>query len=632
MHILSSLRNTTSLRNICLVLIDITLIFITLFLSFFFSNGSLDDYKIIYSLKFYFLSALTGIIIYFFSGQYNDLSRYFGSQAIYKLVLRNFIFVCTLAIYKVFIFKTSVHEINLFLFLFLIVGFSGFIRFLIRDYLNFRSANSNKSITRVAIYGAGNAGAQLASSLKLSRKYQILTFIDDSKKLWGMKLNGIPIISPKNISKFSKRIDQVLLAIPSLDDKRRFKILNYLQNQKLSSLTIPSFDELSNGEAQINTLKPIIIDELLGREVVIPNQNLLIPSVKNQSVMITGAGGSIGSELCREILKLHPLKIVLLEHSEANLYNISLELNNNNFDNINIKSCLGNACDKRKLDKIFIEEKIDIVFHAAAYKHVPLVEENPLSGLNNNVFSTFEICKSAQKNQVKKVILISTDKAVRPSNVMGASKRLAELVVQAFSASNYLEKSNVTQFSIVRFGNVLDSSGSVVPLFRKQIQEGGPITLTHPEIIRYFMTIKEAAQLVLQSSFISKGGEVFLLDMGNPVKIKKLAEQMILFNGKTIKDNDNPSGDIEIKITGLRPGEKLYEELLIDAKSEKTIHPLIYKAKEKYIEKKVLFPEIDLLKKSIENQDIYESLKTLKKLVKEWEYKKIRVSKTISSR
>ncbi len=363
-------------------------------------------------------------------------------------------------------------------------------------------------------------------------------------------------------------------------------------------------------------MRPINIDQLLGREPVKPNNSLMIKAVENKCIFVSGAGGSIGSEICRKISLNNPKRLILFDVSEINLYKIHKDLINNNY-NFEIIPILGNACNEKLLSDIFCKYSIDLVFHAAAYKHVPLVEINPLEGIYNNVFSTKTLCEISIKFSVPKFIFISTDKAVRPTNVMGASKRLAELVIQGFANQNYIFN-NKLKFAIVRFGNVLGSSGSVVPLFMDQINSGGPITLTHPKVVRYFMTIFEAAELVIQSSSLAKGGELFLLDMGEPVLIKDLAEKMIKLSGKKINSPEKSNNSIEIIITGLRKGEKLYEELLIDATAQKTEHPLIYKACEKSLSLDYLERKLDELKCSIEYMDDAKTFEILKKLVPEW--------------
>ena len=409
-------------------------------------------------------------------------------------------------------------------------------------------------------------------------------------------------------------IDQVLLAIPSLPRSERRRIVDGLQSFGIPVLQVPSVDDLTSGRATIDALRPIAIEDLLGRDEVLADSQLLGPCIRDSVICVTGAGGSIGSELCLQILALSPSRLILLERSEPALYAIEQQLRSHVSEGVVLHAVLGSAHDSKLLLRLFADQAVDLVFHAAAYKHVPLVEANPLAGLANNVGSTDQVCRAAVATGVSQVVLISTDKAVRPTNVMGASKRLAELVVQAHA----LETTS-TRFSMVRFGNVLGSSGSVVPLFRRQIASGGPITLTHPEIIRYFMTIPEAATLVLHSSVLAQGGDVFLLDMGEPVWIKALAEQMVRLSGLSLRDEEHPDGDIEIICTGLRPGEKLYEELLIDAESEPTAHPLIYRAKERSLPPNELWPQLEALSSAIAAQDVDAALKLLEELVPEWQ-------------
>ena len=391
---------------------------------------------------------------------------------------------------------------------------------------------------------------------------------------------------------------------------------------------MPSIEDIVNGQMKIDSLKPISIESLLGRDEINVNLEYAKPIIQDSSICVTGAGGSIGSELCIQILKLKPNKLVLFEQSEINLYKIFEELKGslNQSKYTELIPILGSANNSKLLEKVLDNNEVKTIFHTAAYKHVPLVEKNPIAGVFNNVITTLTICKIAVKAKTKQVILVSTDKAVRPNNVMGASKRLAEIIFQAFASEELKSKLKnkhyiPTLFSIVRFGNVLASSGSVVPLFKKQINNGGPITLTHKDIIRYFMTIKEAVQLILITTTMSEGGDVFLLDMGEPVKILTLAEQMIKLSGLTIKNANNPNGDIEILETGLRPGEKLFEELLIDAEAIKTDHPLIYRANENHIEYEILIKKLKILEQNIIENNLKEVLKILSILVPEWNAK-----------
>ncbi len=568
------------------------------------------------------LFTLIVLPVYAVSGHYKSLTRYVGSSSVYKLVFRNFIIILVLALLpeKLSIPFESIKGWILFWLLF--TGISSVVKFILRDFLINISNSSNTYIRRVAIYGAGYSAAQLFLALRFSGTYNVVAFFDDNPLLWKRDIHGIPILPPSRLSGISDQIDQVLLAIPSLKYTRRQKILKYLSSLNIPVLQIPSIEEIASGKANIDSLRPIAIEELLGRELVNPDAKLISKGINNSVVCVTGGAGSIGSELCRQILNLKPKKLILLDNNEPSLYKIEQELNLLRDDNIKLEFVLGSTLNKKLIKRIFRENKVQLVFHAAAYKHVPIVENNPIQGLLNNVISTKIVCQAAEEESVDQVVLISTDKAVRPTNVMGASKRLAELIVQA-KAEESLEKLRnkafkATNFSMVRFGNVLGSSGSVVPLFKKQIALGGPITLTDNKIIRYFMTIPEAANLVLQSVPLAKGGDVFLLDMGKPVYIRDLAEKMVRLSGLTIKDNNNPTGDIEIIITGLRPGEKLFEELLIDGECHPTEHPLIFRAQEKMIPPKDFWPLLETLESSIDLDQNLKSLALLEQLVPQW--------------
>ncbi len=387
----------------------------------------------------------------------------------------------------------------------------------------------------------------------------------------------------------------------------------------MSVLRIPSLSEIASGKSRIDSLRPILIEDIIGRDTIPPDPNLLLKAIDHKSILITGAGGSIGSELARKVLNNNPSILILLEINEPSLYRIKEELSKK-FPEEKIIPILGSATSKKLIEILIHKYKINLIFHSAAYKHVPLVEENPITGIENNIFSTLNICEVSNRLNIEKVVLISSDKAVRPANFMGASKRLSELIFQAYSKIN-IENENKTCFTMVRFGNVLGSSGSVVPLFTKQISEGGPLTITHKEMVRYFMTIEEASDLVIQSCALAEGGEIFLLDMGKSVYIKNLAEKMIKLAGLKVQNDNNPKDGIEIIYTGLRPGEKLFEELLISAKSEKTLHPLIYKAREDSISPKVLFNTLEELKCSLHDFNFEGSSILLKTLVPEWENK-----------
>jgi FlaA1/EpsC-like NDP-sugar epimerase len=445
----------------------------------------------------------------------------------------------------------------------------------------YRSILKQGARAKVLIYGAGSTGRQLVAAMANSHEMQVVGFLDDDDRLHGHVLNGQPIYNPVDLSQLVSTlgISDVLLAMPGLNRKSRNDILIRIRAARVAVRTLPSMTELAQGKVSVSDLRELDIDDLLGREAVAPNHILLVKNISGKVVLVTGAGGSIGSELCRQILAVKPAKLLLIEQSEFALYAIHQELEEKQAQkNSVLVPLLASVQDVDRMREIMATWQPDTVYHAAAYKHVPLVEHNPAEGVKNNVLGTLRTAQAAAENGVADFVLISTDKAVRPTNIMGASKRLAELVLQALAPT----QSN-TRFSMVRFGNVLGSSGSVVPRFRQQIRDGGPVTLTHPEITRYFMTIPEAAQLVIQAGAMAKGGDVFVLDMGQPVKIMDLACRIIELSGLQVKNAQNPDGDIDIEITGLRPGEKLYEELLIGDNPRPTSHPRIMKAHEEHI-------------------------------------------------
>jgi FlaA1/EpsC-like NDP-sugar epimerase len=434
---------------------------------------------------------------------------------------------------------------------------------------------------KVVIYGAGETGNNLATQLQLSGEFNPVAFIDDNERLHGSVLSGLTVHHPHRLAILIKQygVTRILLALDNINRQERVRIIRYLEPLLVQVQTIPPVTDIVRGVARINELRNIQIEDLLGRDPVEPDVHLMSKNTTGKVVMVTGAGGSIGSELCRQLIKLQPQKIILFEQNEFNLYRIEKELSAiqaGSENPVELVSLLGSVQNFPLLDMVMRQFGVHSVYHAAAYKHVPMVEQNIIEGVKNNLFGTKNAAEAALRNNVKNFVLISTDKAVRPTNIMGASKRLAELVLQDLAS-----RPSKTIFSMVRFGNVLDSSGSVVPRFREQINKGGPITVTHKDIVRYFMTISEAAQLVIQSASIAQGGDVFVLDMGEPVKILDLAREMALLSGYSIKDEHNPNGDIEIVFTGLRAGEKLYEELLCGENCEGTIHPRILRAQEK---------------------------------------------------
>ena len=451
-------------------------------------------------------------------------------------------------------------------------------RFIVR-YLVYYNVNGGAA-KPVAIYGAGEAGARLSSVLLGGPDFQPVAFIDDKRSLHGSRINGIKVYSRNALAQLIRDhdIERVLLAIPSSSMRRKQEILRVLEPLGIHVQVMPDLSDIISGLAHIDELRDVDVVDLLGRDAVPPDPRLFASCIRGKSVMVTGAGGSIGSELCRQIVRLSPRRLILFEMSELALYTIEGELAEFAArENVatEIIPLLGNAHHRHRVREVLSTYQVQTLYHAAAYKHVPIVEHNVVEGIHNNVISTWYTAEAARETGVETFVLISTDKAVNPANVMGATKRLAELVLQALQ-----ERSTTTRFCMVRFGNVLASSGSVVPLFKKQIREGGPVTVTHPDVIRYFMTIPEAAQLVIQAGAMAKGGDVFVLDMGRPVLIDDLARRMINLMGLTVRDTANPDGDIEITYTGLRTAEKLFEELLIGSNITGTDHPMIMRAME----------------------------------------------------
>ena len=556
---------------------------------------------------------LIGLPVFVFTGQYKGLSRYVGSRALYELSVRTGLITLLLAGLGWFMSWLAPPRSSWFLFWFLLTGFCGALRFALRDVLLSWQRRGKAQATAVVIYGAGEAGAQLAAALRIDQHHSLMAFVDDNPQLWGRTLAGVNVLAPQDLP--GLQAEQVLLAMPSIQRAARKRIVDQVQAQGLAVLQVPSIEEITSGKARIDSLRPVAIEELLGRDPAPADPELLADCIRGKVVLVSGAGGSIGSELCRQILREGPRKLLLLERSEPSLYAIHHELQRGG---VELVPLLGSARDPVLVDLALRQHGVEVIFHAAAYKHVPMVEANPLAALGNNLLATQAMVRAAIAAGVERFTLISTDKAVRPTNVMGASKRASELVVQA------LAQGSSTCLSMVRFGNVLGSSGSVVPLFRQQIASGGPITLTHPEIVRYFMTIPEAAQLVIQSAVLARGGDLFLLDMGEPVRIKSLAEQMVRLSGLTLRDAAHPEGDIEIVCTGLRPGEKLYEELLIDAASEPTAHPLIFRASEPGLPPEQLWPLMQRMEVAIARHDIPSALDLMAELVPEWQRAAVR--------
>ena len=528
------------------------------------------------------LLSLSAIPIFWLLGLYKALFRFAGSTIAFTVAVAIFVYgllyFSVVGIYGIQGIPRSIGLIQPMLLFFGITSSRSIVRYL---YIKIVSSKKSKYKNKVLIYGAGDAGRQLLTSLENNNEMKVVGFLDDDISLHNQRMQDQIVFSPSKIKDLIafKDIDTVLLALPSISRSKRNKIIDDLNTHSITVKTLPSIQDIVDGKISVSDIKDLTIEDLLNREQVQPNLELLCKNINSKVVLVSGAGGSIGSELCRQIMKLNPKKLLLLESNEFALYSVSEELKNLNKD-LKIISLLVNIQDASRVNDVFKTFKVDTVYHAAAYKHVSLVEENICEGVKNNVFGTYLIAQVAIQHNVSNFVLISSDKAVRPTNIMGATKRLAEICIQGLY-NNHQDKN--TKFAIVRFGNVLQSSGSVIPKFKKQIKEGGPVTLTHPEVTRYFMTITEASQLVIQAGAMSEGSEVFILNMGKSIKIKDLISKMIKLSGLTIKDATNLEGDIEIKVTGLRPGEKLYEELLLGDNPQKTYHKKIQKAQDSYI-------------------------------------------------
>ena len=559
-----------------------------------------------------FVSIFIAIPIFIFSGLYRAIFRYSGLPAMAAMARAMFLYGLLFAsLFTFYSFQGVPRTIGLIqpLLMLILVGAS---RAFARVWLGglYLSQINKSKLPQVLIYGAGSAGRQLASAMENSFEMLVVGFLDDDDRLQGNVLNGLPILNPSDLDEVlvEMPVTDVLLALPSVSRQRRNEILKSLSAHKLSVRTLPHLSDIASGRITVNDLRELDIDDLLGREPVKPNGLLLNRNTHGKTVLVTGAGGSIGSELCRQILSTLPQKLLLVDMSEFALYQIhqelqtQLETHTAEGEACELIPLLASVCDAVRMNDIMATWKPQTVYHAAAYKHVPLVEHNPSEGVRNNVLGTRVCAEVAATHGVHNFVLISTDKAVRPTNVMGASKRLSEMVLQALAQHHSIQAT--TTFSMVRFGNVLGSSGSVVPLFRDQIKSGGPITLTHADITRYFMTIPEAAQLVIQAGAMGTGGDVFVLDMGQPVRIFDLAKRMVELSGLVLKDELHPDGDIEIAITGLRPGEKLFEELLIGDNPQPTQHPRIMKANEDFAPWHKLQLQLDEINMAVQTNDV----------------------------
>ena len=569
-------------KSSIVVSVDVSLCVLSVWFAFYLRLGefiTLNDNALVPAM----VSILIALPIFVTNGLYRAIFRYSGWPALLSVARAVAIYgVLYAAIFTAIGIQDVPRTLGIIQPI-LLLFFVGASRAIARLWLGdqYQTVLKQANRAKVMIYGAGSTGRQLAGAMTNSPEMQVVGFLDDDERLFGHILNGQPIYSPKELDNLvaALNVSIVLLAMPSLPRKRRNAIIASIRPKRIAVRTLPSMADMVHGKISYSDLRDLDIDDLLGREPVIPNHILLAKSTRNKVVIVTGAGGSIGSELCRQVLALGPSKLLLIDQSEFALYAIHQELLGNFPDKEStLIPLLGSVKDNDRMQEVITTWRPDTLYHAAAYKHVPMVEHNVAEGIKNNVFGTLCTAKAAVQHGVSNFVLVSTDKAVRPTNIMGASKRLSEIVLQALADTD-----TKTNFSIVRFGNVLDSSGSVVPKFRQQIRGGGPITLTHPDITRYFMTIAEASQLVIQAGAMTKGGDVFVLDMGQPVRIYDLAQKLIELSGLTLRNEQNPDGDIEIEVVGLRPGEKLYEELLIGENPKLTIHPRVMKAQENFL-------------------------------------------------
>lgn len=557
------------------------------------------------------------VTIFYLSGTYRSILRYIDLDVIFRLIkaiLLTFSIFIIISISLEVIF--GIAEIKLFDYLLsqapfwslsLFMSLSFIIGLRLTAYSFFSDQVSDK---KVIIYGAGSAGIQLAEALKVSKEMQPIAFLDQNASLHNTFLGGIKILSPKKLSKLiqKQKVDEVLIAMPSASKHTLRTLLKEIEEYSVKVRILPGLAELAQGKVLVSELKEVDISDLLGRYEVEANTGLINKNIDNKVVLITGAGGSIGSEISRQVAKNNARKVILLDANEYALYLIKKEIEDFDF-NLDVYAVLTSVNNKKRMIEVCETFKVNTIYHAAAYKHVPLVEENPFEAVFNNIQGTKTCAEAALKANVETFVLISTDKAVRPTNIMGATKRFSELILQSMASTSK------TRMTMVRFGNVIGSSGSAIPLFQKQIKDGGPVTVTHPEVIRYFMSIPEAAELVIQAGAMGKGGDVFVLDMGEPVKIYELAKRLINLSGMEVKDDLNPQGDIEIIFTGLRPGEKLYEELLIGDNVSKTEHKQIFRAEEDYLPSNVLEEYLKSLEDAEQKGDLESLRDILKKVV-----------------
>jgi FlaA1/EpsC-like NDP-sugar epimerase len=548
-------------------------------------------------------------------GLYRAVIRFLGGRALFAVTMGVTTSVVLLVLTNQFLLRKGVPTGAFVIYWALALIYVAGSRFTVRGLMNYRRSNGSQ---RVAIYGAGSAGVQLVDALHRTGRFHPVAFVDDNDSLTASIVGGLEVFSPRDLPELIEEegVGTILLALPSLSRRRRQEILKRLEPLGVLVQTIPDFSDIVSGIATVADVRDVDANDLLGRDAVPPHEQLLSACIRNKCVMVSGAGGSIGSELCRQILVQGPTRLVLFEMSEVALYNIEREMRilaGGKGLQVEIVGLLGNAHHKQRVREVLQAYGVQTVYHAAAYKHVPIVEHNIVEGIHNNVFSTWYAAEAAVESGVETFVLISTDKAVNPTNVMGATKRMAEIVLQGLHA-----RGTTTRLCMVRFGNVLESSGSVVPLFREQIRNGGPVTVTHKDVIRYFMTIPEASQLVLQAGSMAKGGDVFVLDMGKPVRIEDLARRMIGLMGYSVRDDHFPDGDVEIVYTGLRPAEKLFEELLIGTNVAGTEHPMIMRATEHHLPWPMVAQLLDDLLQTIDAFDCTRARELLMQAVSEY--------------
>jgi FlaA1/EpsC-like NDP-sugar epimerase len=595
-------------KKILLVIADVIVLPVSLWLGFALRLGEWWPQSIANGWWLFFAAPAIAVPIFIRMGLYRAVLRYVGSRALFTIAKAVSILTLILLALVVMSETRGVPRSVFFSFWLISLSAIGGGRIILRSYIY---TYTRRKIVKqpVAVYGAGSSGAELVKAMQSGWKYEPVAIFDDDPDKKGMEIHGVKVFLPDQVPVLIdvKKISQILLAMPSASPGQKREILKKLEVHPVHVRTLPDTADLVSGKAKVSDIKEVDVGDVLGREIVPPVPSLIERCVRGKNVVVTGAGGSIGSELCRQIIEYAPTVLILYEQSEYALYKIDKELASYK-SNVKIIATLGSVTDSMRIETVFKSFSVNTVYHAAAYKHVPLVEQNPIEGLRNNVFGTWRAAEAAKAAGVETFVLISTDKAVRPTNVMGATKRFSELVLQAMA-----ETSELTKFTMVRFGNVLDSSGSVIPLFRKQIKNGGPITVTHAEVTRFFMTIPEAAQLVIQAGALGEGGDVFVLEMGDSIRIDDLARSMVHLSGLEVCDENNPEGDIVIEYTGLRSGEKLYEELLIGSNVTGTQHPKIMRA----AEEKISWEQLLIYKSSFEEAIENFETKKIKSLLEE---------------